>query len=94
MAMGAELGLLSYGRTTGLAVSLGDRLSIIPYVDGFVLEDYSFEADFGGRDVTRAWQQVASERYPLHADHYLAMSSMNRSRFRADRRSNGEMSCF
>lgn len=26
----AELGLLNYGRTSGLAVSLGDRLSIIP----------------------------------------------------------------
>eukprot|EP01043_Picozoa_sp_COSAG02_P040838 COSAG02_NODE_3334_length_6913_cov_2.606252_1_plen_1946_part_00 len=67
----AELGLLSYGRTTGLAVSLGDRLSIIPYVEGFVLGEYSFEADFGGRDVTRAWQNAASERYPLHDDYYL-----------------------
>lgn len=69
----AELGLLSYGRTSGLAVSLGDRLSITPYVEGYVLREYSFEADFGGRDVTRAWQQIALERHPLHDDHYLPL---------------------
>ena len=67
----AELGLLSYGRTTGLAVSCGDRLSIIPYVEGYVLREYSFEADYGGRDVTHAWQCAAAERYPIHDDRYL-----------------------
>lgn len=67
----AEMGLLSHGRTTGLAVSCGDRLGIIPYVEGYVLREYSFEADFGGRDVTREWQRVASERYPLHDDRYV-----------------------
>jgi actin-related protein len=46
-------------------------LSIIPYVEGYVLREFSFEADFGGRDVTREFQRVASERYPLHDDRYV-----------------------
>ena len=64
----SELGMLAYGRTTGLAVSCGDRLSIMPYIDGFVLSEFRFDSDFGGRDVTREWQRLAGERYAIHAD--------------------------
>lgn len=66
----AELGMRYSGRTTGLAVSVGDRLSIVPFVDGYVLWEYAFEADWGGRQLSQEWHRLAADRYGLHDDSF------------------------
>ena len=55
----AELGMRACGRSTGVAVCLGERLVVLPFIDGYVLHEFAFEADFGGGDLTREMHRLA-----------------------------------
>ncbi|MEZ4452633.1 MAG: actin family protein [Nannocystaceae bacterium] len=59
----ASLALAAYGRSTGLAVDVGDTFtSVTPVVDGAAITSAGRRLDLGGRDVDGALQALLRER--------------------------------
>ena len=56
------MALYSYNQTSGIVVSVGDTLDIVPIIDGFKLDSGCSHSPFGGHSITESLSKLATER--------------------------------
>ncbi|XP_071816163.1 uncharacterized protein [Apostichopus japonicus] len=57
----ALMSLYSYKATSGIVVNLGEKLDVVPIVDGFVVEKGVCRLPFGGRQITETLTRLLTE---------------------------------
>jgi actin len=63
VALSGLLSLYSYGRTTGVALEVGDGVTqVVPVYEGYVCPHATARLDLGGRDVSVFLQKILNER--------------------------------
>jgi hypothetical protein len=68
------LSLYSYGQTSGIVVDIGDRIDVLPIIDGFAVSGGEAQLQWGGRDVSEHLARLMSEsgyRYFGPAEQYV-----------------------
>ncbi|MFH4974826.1 hypothetical protein AB6A40_001535 [Gnathostoma spinigerum] len=56
-----SLVLYGYDATTGVVVEIGDAVSIVPIIDGYVLDNAIISLPYGARQISRALQEYLNE---------------------------------
>ncbi|KAJ8046902.1 actin [Holothuria leucospilota] len=57
----ALMSLYSYKATSGIVVNIGEKLDVVPIVDGFVVEKGVCRLPFGGRQITETLTRLLTE---------------------------------
>ncbi|XP_041458450.1 uncharacterized protein LOC121410429 isoform X2 [Lytechinus variegatus] len=57
----ALMALYSYKATSGIVVNIGERVDIVPIVDGYIVEKGVYRLPFGGRQITEHLTRLLTE---------------------------------
>ncbi|XP_065178766.1 uncharacterized protein LOC135809359 [Sycon ciliatum] len=92
----AIMALYSYHLTTGVVVDIGDRMDIVPIVDGVIIENGVTRYPYGGRAVNEAMtRKLAEEGYRMFADvqQYVVKYIKERASYVADNADDQDSRC-
>ncbi|XP_022101203.1 uncharacterized protein LOC110984894 isoform X2 [Acanthaster planci] len=80
----ALMALYSYKATSGIVVNIGERIDVVPIVDGYIIQKGVYRLPFGGRQITEHLQRLLTEggyRFFTEIEMYIARYLKERACF-------------